>query len=259
MNQNERRIFLIKELIKESAKYSEIQIPENIDEQKRLLRSLMNVRMPDNISDEFLSVQDEYLQEEIAEKDVIDAEKLIPISNNICLWQGDITTLKCGAIVNAANSGLLGCFYPCHSCIDNAIHTFAGIQLRLECARIMNKQGYKEPTGQAKITSAYNLPCEFILHTVGPIVEGELTEKHKSELASCYRSCLELAERRGIKSLAFCCISTGEFRFPNRLAAEIAVRTVRKFVKEKQSKIRVIFNVFKDKDYEIYREILQSD
>lgn len=259
MNQEERRKFLIKELIKEAPKYSQLQIPENTNEQKRLLRSLMNVRMPAAVSDKFLSVQDEYLQREIAEKGIIDGEKLTPIYDNICLWQGDITTLKCEAIVNAANSGMLGCFYPCHSCIDNAIHTFAGIQLRLECAGIMNKQGFKEPTGQAKITFAYNLPCEFILHTVGPIVEGELTEKHKSELASCYRSCLDLAERHGVKSLAFCCISTGEFQFPNRLAAEIAVRTVRKFVKEKQSKIRVIFNVFKDKDYEIYREILQSD
>lgn len=259
MDQNERRIFLIKELLNGSSEYSAAKIPEDSDEQKQLLRSLMNVRMPAPVSGEFLAVQDEYLHGEIAEKGVTDAAELIPVRGNICLWKGDITTLKCGAIVNAANSALLGCFCPCHSCIDNAIHTFAGVQLRSACAEIMRKQGHEEETGGAKITPAFNLPCEYVLHTVGPIVNGILTEKHKRQLASCYRSCLELAARNGIKSVAFCCISTGEFRFPNERAAEIAVRTVGKFISETQSEMRVIFNVFKDEDYEIYKRILGAD
>lgn len=259
MDQNERRIFLIKELLNGSSEYSAAEIPTEPCEQKRLLRSLMNVRMPAPVSGEFLAVQDEYLHGEIAEKGVTDAAELIPVRGNICLWKGDITTLKCGAIVNAANSALLGCFCPCHSCIDNAIHTFAGVQLRSACAEIMRKQGHEEETGGAKITPAFNLPCDYVLHTVGPIVNGILTEKHKRQLASCYRSCLELAARNGIKSVAFCCISTGEFRFPNERAAEIAVRTVGEFIGETQSKMRVIFNVFKDEDYEIYKRILGAD
>lgn len=259
MDQNERRIFLIKELLNESPEYSAAEIPADKGEQKRLLRSLMNVRMPAPVSGEFLAVQDEYLHGEIAEKGITDAAELIPVRGNICLWKGDITTLKCGAIVNAANSALLGCFCPCHSCIDNAIHTFAGVQLRSACAEIMRKQDHEEETGGAKITPAFNLPCEYVLHTVGPIVNGILTEKHKRQLASCYRSCLELAARNGIKSVAFCCISTGEFRFPNERAAEIAVRTVGEFISETQSEMRVIFNVFKDEDYEIYKRILGAD
>lgn len=259
MDQNERRIFLIKELLNGSSEYSAAKIPEDPDEQKRLLRSLMNVRMPAPVSEKFLAVQDEYLRGEIAEKGFTDAAELIPVRGNICLWKGDITTLKCGAIVNAANSALLGCFCPCHGCIDNAIHTFAGVQLRSACAEIMRKQGHEEETGGAKITPAFNLPCEYVLHTVGPIVDGVLTEKHKRQLASCYRSCLELAAHSGIKSVAFCCISTGEFRFPNERAAEIAVRTVGEFISETQSEMRVIFNVFKDEDYEIYKRILGAD
>lgn len=258
MDQKERRIFLIKELQKESPQYSAL-IPENSGEQKRLLRTLMNLRMPAPVSEDFLRVQDEYLKGEIAEKGVTDAEKLVPVRKNICLWKGDITTLKCGAIVNAANSALLGCFCPCHGCIDNAIHTFAGVQLRLACAEIMKKQGHEEETGTAKITPAFNLPCDYVLHTVGPIVGGALTEKHKRQLASCYRSCLELANLNKVKSVAFCCISTGEFRFPNKLAAEIAVETVIKFIGEAQSEMKVIFNVFKDEDYEIYKQILGAD
>lgn len=259
MDQNERRIFLIKELLNGSSEYSAAEIPADKGEQKRLLRSLMNVRMPAPVSGEFLAVQDEYLRGEIAEKGFTDAAELIPVRGNICLWKGDITTLKCGAIVNAANSALLGCFCPCHGCIDNAIHTFAGVQLRSACAEIMRKQAHEEETGGAKITPAFNLPCEYVLHTVGPIVDGVLTEKHKRQLASCYRSCLELAAHSGIKSVAFCCISTGEFRFPNERAAEIAVRTVGEFISETQSEMRVIFNVFKDEDYEIYKRILGAD
>ncbi len=172
------------------------------------------------------------------------------------LWQGDITTLPCDAIVNAANSEMLGCFGPCHGCIDNAIHTFAWVQLRLKCAEIRKKQGHREETGKAKITPGYNLPCKYILHTVGPIVRGSLTKRDCGLLASCYRSCLELAEQSGVKSIAFCCISTGEFRFPNDKAAEIAVKTVKDFKSRSHSKIKVVFNVFKELDYGIYRELL---
>ena len=177
----------------------------------------------------------------------------------IYLWQGDITTLRCDAIVNAANSGMLGCFVPCHGCIDNAIHTFAGVQLRLACARIMDEQGRQEETGGAKLTPAFNLPCRYILHTVGPIVSGRLTQRDCDLLASCYRSCLELAEENHIKSVAFCCISTGEFHFPNRQAAEIAVNTVMEFKEKTPSNMEVIFNVFKDMDAAIYRALLQQN
>lgn len=199
-----------------------------------------------------MRVQDAYLQEELRRKGITDYADLEPIEPGIYLWQGDITTLKCGAIVNAANAQMLGCFCPNHGCIDNAIHTFAGVQLRLECAEIMRRQGHAEPAGSAKITGAYNLPCDFILHTVGPVITGEVTPQDEEDLANCYRSCLELAEKNGIKSVAFCCISTGEFRFPNRRAAEIAVETVRRY----KGDTEVIFNVFKDSDYEIYRELL---
>ena len=177
----------------------------------------------------------------------------------IYLWQGDITTLRCDAIVNAANSGMLGCFVPCHGCIDNAIHTFAGVQLRLACARIMDGQGRQEETGGAKLTPAFNLPCRYILHTVGPIVSGRLTQRDCDLLASCYRSCLELAEENHIKSVAFCCISTGEFHFPNRQTAEIAVNTVMEFKEKTPSNMEVIFNVFKDMDAAIYRALLQQN
>lgn len=256
MNASEKLNFMIKYLLSEKTDYEDIAVPESEEERFRLFRGLVNTRAPLPVSEEFLTVQDEYLRGELAGKGIVDAEELLPIRDGICLWQGDITTLKCGAIVNAANSRMLGCFCPCHGCIDNAIHTFAGVELRMECAEIMRKQGREEETGGAKLTSAYALPCEYILHTVGPIVSGALTEKHERQLASCYRSCMELAEQNGIKSVAFCCISTGEFRFPNRRAAEIAVRTVTDFLNETQSKARVIFNVFKDCDYEIYRQIL---
>mgnify|MGYP004524758729 FL=1 len=189
-------------------------------------------------------------------KGVTDISALTPIQPDIYLWQGDITTLKCDAIVNAANNQMLGCFCPNHGCIDNAIHTFAGVQLRLDCAELMKKQGHEEPTGQAKITPAYNLPCRFVIHTVGPIVYGRLTDKDCELLRSCYRSCLKVADENSLKSIAFCCISTGEFHFPNERAAEIAIDTVKKYKAETQSEIKVIFNVFKDTDYKIYRELL---
>ena len=189
----------------------------------------MNIRPPQAETAEFLALQDQFLQQEVAEKGVVLLADLTPVQPQIYLWQGDITRLKVGAIVNAANSQLLGCFHPLHACIDNAIHSQAGVQLRLACAELMAKQGHLEPTGQAKITPAFNLPSAYVLHTVGPIISGALSAKDCELLASCYRSCLELAKQHGIDSVAFCCISTGEFRFPNREAAEIAVKTVKAF------------------------------
>ncbi len=230
MKQTERRVYLIEYLLAERGE--RIEIPNDAYNQKRLLRSLFNIRM--------------------------DIADLQPVQDDIYLWQGDITTLRCDAIVNAANSQMLGCFRPCHGCIDNAIHTFAGVQLRRNCNEIMQKQGHNEPTGQAKITPAYNLPCKYVLHTVGPIVSGRLTEEHCELLKSCYLSCLKLAEKNSCKSIAFCCISTGVFGFPQREAAQIAVDTVKRYKEENHSDIKVIFNVFKDDDYAIYNEILRS-
>ena len=259
MNQSERRHYLIQYLLKEHPEYQDMNIPAGKQEQKLLLRGLMNVRMPQNANAEFLTVQDAYLKEETERKTITRLLALKPVQEGIYLWQGDITALECDAIVNAANSGMTGCYVPNHRCIDNCIHTFAGVQLRLECARIMLEQGYEEPTGQAKITKAYNLPCNYILHTVGPIIQGKLTKRDEELLASCYRSCLELAEINRIRSIAFCCISTGEFHFPNQKAAEIAVQTVMEYRRKTGSRMEVIFNVFKDLDKEIYGELLRTD
>lgn len=257
MTQAERRSFLIEYLLSE--RKERITIPSDEYNQKRLLRSLFNIRMPKPVSDEFLQIQDEYLQEENRSKGITDIADLEPIQKGIYLWQGDITTLKCGAIVNAANSQMLGCFNPCHGCIDNAIHTFAGVQLRRDCNEIMKKQGYDEPTGQAKLTSAYNLPCKYVIHTVGPIVSGRLTQEDRDLLKSCYLSCLKLAEEKSVDSIAFCCISTGVFGFPQREAAQIAVDTVIEYKEESHSDIKVIFNVFKDSDLAIYRGVLANE
>ncbi len=256
MTQSARRLYLISELKKESPQYAELVIPNTSSEQKLLLRALFNVRMPKAASKEFLKIQDEYLSEEIRLKGITDITDLTPVQPDIYLRQGDITTLKCDAVVNAANSQMLGCFCPNHGCIDNAVHTFAGIELRLACAELMKKQGHGEPTGQAKITSAYNLPSRFVIHTVGPVISGKPTETDCGLLRCCYRSCLKLADENHLKSIAFCCISTGEFHFPNEKAAKIATDTVKQYKAETQSKIKVIFNVFKDSDYEIYRKLL---
>ena len=245
---------LINYLLNENPEYRKVRIPSSENEQFRLYRSLVNVRSAYEISAEYLAAEDEYLRQKTAEKGITDIADLSPVEDNIYLWRGDITTLKCGAIVNAANSGMTGCYQPCHNCIDNCIHTFAGIRLRLNCSEIMKKQGYPEPAGQAKITPAYNLPCEYVIHTVGPIVQGNLTAEHCRLLESCYRSCLEIAVQNGIDSIAFCCISTGVFGFPKQEAAEIAVNTVRDFLKP--NGIKVIFNVFGSEDYDIYRKIL---
>ncbi len=255
MTQTERRKYLIKFLLSERQEKTEI--PQDEYSQKRLLRSLFNIRMPRAVSDDFLQIQDEYLREENRRKGITDIADLVPVQKDIYIWQGDITTLKCDAIVNAANSQMLGCFNPCHGCIDNAIHTYAGVQLRNTCYELMKAQGYDEPTGQAKITPAYNLPCKYVIHTVGPIVSGYLTEEDCELLKSCYLSCLNEAVKNNLKSIAFCCISTGVFGFPKKEAAEIAVNTVKEYQKEHE--IEVIFNVFKDSDKQIYRELLSGD
>lgn len=259
MTQRERRLYLIEKLLQERPKDIGMEIPEDEESQKQLLRSLFNIRMPRPAGQEFIAVQDAYLQEELRCRGITELDDLQPVQDGIYLWQGDITTLRCDAIVNAANSQMLGCFVPCHRCIDNAIHTFAGIQLRLACAEQMRRQGHEEETGKAKLTPAFNLPCRYVLHTVGPIVGSRLTKRDEELLASCYRSCLELAEQHGIKSVAFCCISTGEFRFPNEKAAEIAIRTVKEYRERTQSKTEVIFNVFKERDLHIYRELLGAN
>ena len=236
---------------------SNVAIPQDKKGKEDLLRTLMNVWEVEELPDEFYRLQDEYLQEKLAQTELTNLEQLTEVEKNICLWQGDITTLKVDAIVNAANKALLGCFIPHHRCIDNAIHSKAGVQLRRECFDIIQKQGEYEKTGQAKLTSGYNLPAKYVLHTVGPIIYDKVEESDKELLASCYRNCLELAVKNGIKSVAFCCISTGEFRFPNELAAEIAVSTVRTFLKNHpESEIKVVFNVFKDSDFDTHRKIL---
>ena len=246
--------YLINYLLSERNDLGNITIPEAEQDKFRLYRSLVNIRPARTADESYLLAEDEYLTELTESKGIINIADLSPIEDGIYLWQGDITTLKCGAIVNAANSGMTGCWQPCHSCIDNCIHTFSGVRLRYECDRIMQEQGHEEPTGKAKITQAYNLPCDYVIHTVGPIVQGQLTDEHCKLLESSYRSCLELAVQNGIDSIAFCCISTGVFGFPQKEAAEIAVRTVKNF--RKTHTIKVIFNVFKEDDYEIYKELL---
>lgn len=259
MKQSERRIFLIKSLLQERTEYRDISISADTEQQKQLLRALMNVRAPQQIGTEFLRIQDEYLQYEIAAKGITDVAELTPVQQGIYLWQGDITTLKCDAVVNAANSGMTGCYIPNHRCIDNAIHTFAGMQLRLVCDNLMEQQGYPEPAGSAKITPAFNLPSRYVLHTVGPVISGKVKKYERELLASCYRSCLELAAENKLESVAFCCISTGEFHFPNELAAEIAVQSVKKFFKLQTGVKKVIFNVFKDLDKNIYQKLLRAN
>ena len=261
MRQQERAAWLIRALLEEMPQYRDTAIPALPEKRWRLLRSLMNVRPPMPAGEEFLAVQDAFLREMTAGKGVVDSAGLSPCDpdGRMTLWQGDITTLRCGAIVNAANSQMLGCFSPCHGCIDNMIHTMSGVQLRWACHQLMQDQGFEEPPGRAKITQGYNLPAKYVLHTVGPIVDGPLTKSHEKLLASCYRACLELADRNRLESIAFCCISTGVFMFPNQRAAEIAVDTVRSYYAETGSKIKTVFNVFKDLDLNIYQSLLTQD
>ena len=248
--------FLIDYLLKEDSQYSEMQVPSDLHGKRDLFRALCNVRWPKPVSEEFLRLQDEELQAQLQEKGVVELPD-VPMQ----IWQGDITRLKVDAIVNAANSQMLGCFHPLHKCIDNAIHSAAGVQLREECHRLMLQQGREEPTGQAKITKAYNLPCKYVIHTVGPIIpNGIPTEFQKEQLASCYRNIMTCADENNLESVAFCCISTGEFRFPNQLAVEIAVKTVSDFfVEHPESSVKqVVFNVFKDVDKRIYEGRLRD-
>lgn len=235
--------------------------PEDVINQRRLLRSLMNLRPPMPLNPEFLKMQNELLSAEREQKGIISIKDLPVIAGNpkISVWQGDITRLASDAIVDADNSSLLGCFQPCHNCIDNAIHSAAGLQLRDECYQIMQAQGHLESTGQAKLTLGYNLPARYILHTVGPMIQGCVTWRDRKLLASCYTACLKLAAEKHLESIAFCCISTGVFRFPSQEAAEIAVKSVTNFLKKESSIKRVIFNVFKDADEQIYRNLLGPD
>lgn len=259
MDQRQRRMEMIGFLLKDAGLENRIQIPVEEQEQKDLLRALMNIRLPRELPKEFLALQDAYFQEELKKRGVVEISSLQPIEKQLYVWKGDITRLAAGAIVNAANDQMLGCFVPNHRCIDNAIHTFAGMQLRLEMEEIMEKQGHPEETGQAKITAAWNLPCRYIIHTVGPIVYGKITEKEEKQLADCYWNCLKLVEAHQVESIAFCCISTGEFHFPNEKAAEIAIRTVRDFLKKTGSEMKVIINVFKQEDEDIYRKLLAAN
>lgn len=264
---------LLTYFIGESADYRYLEIPERRGERRNLLRSLMNVRMPLPLPEEIRETQDAYLREDTEEKGIVDGNALRPVSETLgsektaakqlVLWQGDITRLAVDAIVNAANSEMLGCFIPMHSCIDNCIHTVAGVELRADCKRQMDRlriqygRDYEQPTALPMLTDAYNLPAKKVIHVVGPIVSGALTKRHEEELADCYRNVLSLAADEGLKSLAFCCLSTGVFHFPGKRAAEIAVETVRSWLTENPGEIeRVIFNVFQDRDKEYYEAIL---
>ena len=258
MTHKMQRRYLIEELLKENHQYREMKIPTDENEQKDLLRALMNVRLPKAVSPRFLEIQDEYLQEEMHRGAIVDVDSLPPIPGDcrIALWEGDMTTLRVDAIVNPANSGMCGCFQPLHNCLDNIVHSKSGIALRLYCADMMKKQGHEEPTGQAKITPGFNLPCKYIIHTVGPIIYDRVRQEDEQLLASCYRSCLKLADENSVRSIALCCISTGVFRFPNERAAEIAVQTVREYLNGDTGIRKVVFNVFKDIDKEIYTKLL---
>ena len=257
--------YLIRELLKEEDRQTETEIPSGIKEKEDMLRGMMNVRPPKPVSEEYLQVQDAYLQQRLEDIGVTDEGKLVPVSSDerLVLWQGDITTLKADAIVNAANSKMLGCFRELHACIDNAIHSSAGLQLRNTCNRQMEAiraklgETYEQPVGIPMLTDAFNLPAKKIVHVVGPFVAGDVTDPLREQLAMCYRNTLMLCERSGLKSVAFCCISTGEFHFPNREAAEIAVKTVKAYLSEHKGIKRVIFNVFRNEDFEIYQSILQ--
>ena len=264
MTQNGRLDFLVEEFKADSVQYKDLQTPEDTEGKRRILRSLMNIRMPRKMDEAVLSVQDEYLQERIRENGIVELADIPIIRDRMSIWQGDITRLAVDAIVNAANSQMLGCFVPMHTCIDNCIHTFAGVQLRAECARQMEQlksrygRDYEQPTALPMLTDAYNLPARKVIHIVGPIVQGRLTASLENDLAACYRNTLDMCLENGLKSVAFCCISTGVFHFPNKRAAEIAVQTVTGWLSEHPGGMeRVIFNVFKDEDKAYYEQLLQ--
>ncbi len=275
MDQSQRLDYLVESFKNEAAEYRRVRIPNDTEGKQRLLRSLMNVRMPKPASSEVLSVQDIYLRGRVFEKGIVNISEMptvresigsnYPFAESISIWQGDITRIAADAIVNAANSQMLGCFIPMHTCIDNCIHTYAGVQLREECARRMRSlrlefgDDYEQPTAVPMLTDAYNLPAKKVIHIVGPIVQYELTPQLENDLADCYRNTLDMCRNNGLKSVAFCCISTGVFHFPNKRAAEIAVQTVTEWLDENPGSIeRVIFNVFKDEDKKYYEEFLQA-
>ena len=264
MTQNERLDYLVEEFKTDSVRYKDLTTPSDTEGKRQLLRSLMNIRMPGEMDESVLEIQDVYLQERIRENGIVELGDIPEIRDGISIWQGDITRLKVDAIVNAANSQMLGCFVPMHTCIDNCIHTFAGIQLRAECSRQMKKmrarygRDYEQPTAVPMLTDAYNLPAKKVIHVVGPIVQDDLTPELEQDLADCYTNTLELCAENGLRSVAFCCISTGVFRFPNKRAAEIAVHTVKEWLEAHPGKVdRVIFNVFKDEDRRYYESELQ--
>ncbi len=265
MTQDERLDYLTRAFIADSAEYGHLAVPRDAEGKRRLLRSLMNIRMPRAMDAETLRIQDEYLRARAEEKGIVKPEDIPVIRGALSLWQGDITRLAADAVVNAANSQMLGCFVPMHTCIDNCIHTFAGIQLRAECGRKMNRlrerygPDYEQPTAVPMLTDGYCLPAKKVIHVTGPIVSGRLTPALERDLADCYSNVLELCRENGLRSVAFCCISTGGFRFPPDRAAEIAVRTVERWLDEHGGAVdRVIFNVFTDRDREIYERIFQA-
>jgi O-acetyl-ADP-ribose deacetylase (regulator of RNase III) len=256
--------FILSFLVEEQNEYGKLTIPSDLVGIRQLMRSLMNLRHPVPISEHFLKAQDRELQKQLNGKGIVEINETMqsPINERLRLWKGDITRLKVDAIVNAANSQMLGCFIPLHSCIDNAIHSAAGIQMRLECYELIKNQGYPEKTGSAKMTKGYNLPAKYVIHTVGPIIEyGKITQKDEYLLSACYQSCLLMADKSKLRSIAFCCISTGEYRFPNQPAAEIAVSIVNEYFESYPASgiETVVFNVFKDIDYTIYCKLLHCD
>ena len=264
ITQAERLDYLVEQFKTDSGLYKNFPTPVDTEGKRRLLRSLMNIRMPNKMDEEILAVQDAYLKERIRENGIVHLSEIPEIKNRMSIWQGDITRLAADAIVNAANSQMLGCFVPMHNCIDNCIHTFAGIRLRDECNRQMTElrsrygQDYEQPTAVPMLTDGYDLPAEKVIHVVGPIVQDRLTPELEKDLADCYRNTLDLCLENGLKSVAFCCISTGLFRFPNKRAAEIAVTTVERWLTEHPGSVdRVIFNVFKDEDRQHYEELLR--
>ena len=263
ITQEQRLDYLVEEFKADSGEYKDLKIPADQEGKRRILRSLMNIRMPKRLPDEVLEVQDEYLSGRAEEKGIVQLSDIPVMRDGLSIWQGDITRLAVDAIVNAANSQMLGCFVPMHTCIDNCIHTFAGVQLRAECNRQMNQlrirygKDYEQPTAAPMLTDAYNLPAKKVIHIVGPIVQHNLTQELEKDLADCYRNTLDMCMENGLKNVAFCCISTGVFHFPNKRAAEIAVRTVTTWLSEHDGQMeRVIFNVYKDEDRKYYEELI---
>jgi len=264
MTQSQRLDYLVEKFKTDSVQYKDLKTPKDTEGKRRILRSLMNIRMPRRMDESVLRVQDDYLKERIHENGVVELSDIPVIRDGLSIWQGDITRLAVDAIVNAANSQMLGCFVPMHTCIDNCIHTFAGVQLRAECSRQMNLlrerygRDYEQPTAVPMLTDAYNLPAKKVIHIVGPIVRYELTPELEMDLADCYLNTLDMCLDNNLKSVAFCCISTGVFHFPNKRAAEIAVSTVDSWLSQHPGAIeRVIFNVFKDEDKKTYEELIR--